>query len=183
MARTRSTSTVLGTHRDRVVDSLDRTIQGCNALTSLNAVTIVPPGSRRPLVFVVLAVASCHSPAARQGATIASPAPHLVCQEQIQQVQPVPTGIWRERYLTQCLLENDFRSYVRERSWCNAARDCTIVRTQCPFGCGVVVATEYAAAVSAEHDRLLDEFNKTADCMYKCLPVTSVQCVEHRCSL
>jgi hypothetical protein len=175
-------STSTGTHGGGVVDSPDRTIQGCNAQASLNAVTVVPPDPRRPLVFVVLAVASCHSSAARHDAAIAPAPPHLMCQEQILHVQPVPTGIWRERYLTQCLLEHDFRAYVRERSWCNDARDCTIVRTQCPFGCGVVVAMEYATAVSAEHDRLLGEFNKTAYCMYKCLPVTSVQCVEHRCS-
>jgi hypothetical protein len=145
-------------------------------------VTIVPFGSTWLIMPAVLAVGSCSSGIPPRDAAVAPEPPHLMCQEQIQGVRPIPTGVWRERYLTSCLLEHDFRSYVRERQWCNMDRDCTIVDTQCPFGCGVVVATKYASAVSGEHGRLLAEYSKTAACKYKCRPITSVQCVDNRCS-
>jgi len=111
-----------------------------------------------------------------------APRPRTTCEEQARKVQPPPTLRAHEQYLSKCLIEHEFAAYVWERQTCGTDDDCTVVETSCPFGCGAVVASTYAATVSARHDELLAEFNKRAHCMYKCDPVVAASCVQHRCA-
>lgn len=103
------------------------------------------------------------------------------CAQQVEQVQPPPTGEARDQYTWRCQIERQFNAYLAERKTCAEDSECTVVQTNCPFGCGVAVAKLYATAVATEHDRLLAEFNKRSECKYKCNPVVSASCERHRC--
>jgi hypothetical protein len=139
------------------------------------------------IVLGILGLDACaaSAPSAAKGTADtagATPRARLTCEEQAARVQPPPTGDSREQYVWGCLIEHQFAAYVWERQSCEADAECTIVQTVCPFGCGVAVARTYATDVSAEHGRLLMEFNKREDCMYKCNPVVAVTCTQHRCT-
>jgi len=138
------------------------------------------------LILGILGVEACAASApsaVRRKDDRPGPAPpaRITCDDQVAQVQPVPTGESREQYVWGCLIEHQFAAYLWERQPCETDDDCTVVETACPFGCSVAVAKTYAAAVSVEHDRLLAEFNKRADCKYKCNPVVGATCAKRRC--
>jgi len=106
----------------------------------------------------------------------------MTCEEEVEQLQPAPTDQIREFQIQECLMQRDFDSYVSARQSCSSDDDCTVIRTSCPFGCGEAVARVYASAVSAEHERLMNEYSKHAQCKYKCSPFRSASCVENRCT-
>jgi len=114
--------------------------------------------------------------------TVSNREPSATCEEQITGVQPPPIGDARARYLWRCLLQHQLAAYVWERQACSVDSDCTVVSTQCPFGCGLAVGVAYASEVSAEYERLGTEHDKRASCVYKCNPVVSASCVQKRCT-
>jgi len=141
---------------------------------------------RRSVILVILGLGACATStpsAVPQTDDRADPTPHvpITCDEQVAQVQPLPTGRSRERYVRGCLIEHQFAAYLWERQTCDADGECAVIQTACPFGCGVAVAKAYVADVSAEHDRLVAEFNQHANCKYKCNHVVGATCVQHRC--
>lgn len=106
----------------------------------------------------------------------------MFCEEQVEQVRPIPQGEFRATYVSKCLLQRQFDAFVAERQQCSTDNDCAIVASFCPFGSGVTVARRYVDAVTAEHDRLMVEYHKLAHCMYRANPIKSVSCVYRRCT-
>src|SRR5262245_42775644 len=101
---------------------------------------------KKPPSFLIsilgVTACGCSPTTSRSSASAASEevsASRGTCDEQVEQVKPTPTGELRQRYLWSCLIEHDFDSFVWERQWCSNDKDCTVVRTDCPFGCVVAV--------------------------------------------
>ena len=106
---------------------------------------------------------------------------NVTCDEQLLQFQPIPTGEYREYYIRQCLLEHEFRAFVRERQSCSQDDDCVMVETSCPFGTAVSVAKPYASHVSAKYDALANDYAKFASCKYKSVAQGDTTCTSGRC--
>lgn len=108
--------------------------------------------------------------------------PNLTCDEQVLQVQPVPTGEDRAVYVSRCLLQHEFAAFVRERRTCSRAGDCIEVQTSCPFGDGVSVARPYAKEVELKHGELFDEYTKRHSCKYRTAPHGAPSCADGQCA-
>lgn len=137
------------------------------------------------IVAVPLTLAECTASTAVPSRSVepeASIQPRITCDDQVQQMEPPPTGEFRDDYMWHCLLEHQFDAYVWERQGCSRGADCTVVKTSCPFGCGVAVAKAYAANVLGEHARLKSEFAKRGACKYTCDQVVSAACIQQRCT-
>ena len=82
----------------------------------------------------------------------------------------------------ECDLQETLREFVVERQSCSSVADCVVLDTQCPFGCGIPVARDHAAAVDAKHRDLTERYNAAGvDCKYKCSPPAGAVCESGRC--
>jgi hypothetical protein len=131
--------------------------------------------------YVVAACGTCPPPPVAPEPPGTQPRHDLTCEEQVLQLQPIPTGEYREYYVRQCLLEHEFRAFVGERQSCSQDDDCVLVRTFCPFGTAVSVAQRYAGDVSAKYDALASEYAKFASCKYKGIARGDTKCTTGRC--
>jgi len=94
---------------------------------------------------------------------------------------PLPPGT-EEAEREELLLKREFDTYVCEHNSCTTDSDCTVVGTDCPFGCDVVVRRDAITDVKNKHVELLRRYEETGHrCAYMCNPVTRVTCLDGRC--
>jgi hypothetical protein len=147
-------------------------------------------GSKHPMwkraLIVAVTLVACGTCPGKPG-VVESSAGHgskrdLTCDEQVRQVQPVPTGDFRSDYVWKCLLEHEFEAFIGERKACSAPRDCVEVQTYCPFGEGVLVAHTYADEVEMKHRELFERYSKRASCKARSEPHGAPTCDSGRCA-
>ncbi|MBI2547776.1 hypothetical protein HYW21_00330 [Candidatus Woesearchaeota archaeon] len=66
---------------------------------------------------------------------------------------------------------------LEKANYCTQDEDCTFVGNVCPFGCNLYVNTNESTRITS----LLDSYQST--CMYSCVPVSDVRCVNNRCQV
>lgn len=64
---------------------------------------------------------------------------------------------------------------IEEASTCDAAEDCVLVGSTCPFGCYIYVHQAEAERIKA----LVDGYD--SQCVYGCAQSLGVECRDHRC--
>lgn len=80
----------------------------------------------------------------------------------------------------QCRIVEEWRAFVTAHQACSTNKDCTVVASDCPFGCmNVPVAAVHANAVAEKQAELRGRLAST--CSYKCKPVVKTACEKGWC--
>ena len=85
----------------------------------------------------------------------------------------------KQEFARTCKAAEEFRAFVVERQTCEGDRDCAVVATYCPFGCGVPVAKKSATEVAKKYEELSTKLGE--DCKYRCHLVVRSKCMKRRC--
>lgn len=71
--------------------------------------------------------------------------------------------------------EARIKAEIAAANRCETTADCVDVGATCPFGCNILVHKDEAGRIR----QLVDSFN--SQCVYSCLAISGVQCIENRC--
>jgi hypothetical protein len=83
-----------------------------------------------------------------------------------------------------CEMELEFEQYASARRSCRVAADCVAVKTSCPFGCAVAVATSSRADVLAKYEEIRQRVHaEGVHCSEACESMPEIACVEGLCRL
>ena len=102
------------------------------------------------------------------------------CEQYGTLVLPGLSDTERASMVSQCLLEEEFRSYVTQRQSCSRDQDCTVVSAIGPFGCSrIPVSSSQAVNVERKQAELLKRFGDVG--RYCCRPVARAVCENGWC--
>ena len=70
----------------------------------------------------------------------------------------------------------DLETMIDEYNFCESSADCANVGAYCPLGCNILVNHQHEQEV---RDAIQSEGSV---CMYMCVPLQAIHCVENRCT-
>lgn len=79
--------------------------------------------------------------------------------------------------------EEEWDAFVADKRACEVDDDCTSIGSQCPFGCAIPIANEFADEGEAEVQRLLNRLERAGTiCDYDCPQMEVVCAGDNTCS-